>query len=235
MNEEYQSRTEKNKNKKQRGSLFRNRKEQSSGPSNSGSTFDKVFYILIAFLFLLLIAVVIFIMNFSDSSTEGVSEDIVQEEGMGSIRDLFADDSDQSDDDNQGDNSNTDQSEDEGEEETTDEDTEETTEDTEDDTEEETDDTNETQGDQSIINENPPHDPSYAIDFADGSSDRIEIRENVLAVTGIPQDDLIENWIGNDGPGRVEATVTQQSTGDQYVVYLQYGDGQWHVESVNPQ
>ena len=42
---------------------------------------------------------------------------------------------------------------------------------------------------------------------------------------------MIENWIGNDGPGRVEATVTEASTGQQYVVYLQYGEVEWHVES----
>lgn len=230
MKEEYQSRAEKNKHKNERGSLFRNRKKKSTGPRGSGSAFDKIFYILIAFLFLLLIAVVIFIMNFTGSSTEEVSEDLVQNEDMGSIRDLFADDPDQSEGESEPDGENQtadqdeNQSEDQNQEVSADEDA-----------EEETEEDSETQGDQSLINENPPHDPGYAVDYSDGSGDRVEIRNKVSAVTGIPENDLIENWIGNDGPGRVEATVTQYSTGNQYVVYLQYGEGQWHVESVNPQ
>lgn len=230
MSDDYQSRTEKNKNKHKSNRLFSRKDRQDQTNQGQGeqarrdrssSTFDKIFYVLIALLFLILVGFIIFIMNYSDDSTENVSEDLVQSETSDSIRDLFSRDRN----DEEGGEESGETSGDENQEDTSDE----AADEDEDESEEET------QGDESIINENPPHDPNHATDYSDGSADRLEIRENVLAVTGIPEGDLIENWIGNDGPGRVEATVTQASTGQQYVVYLQYGEGEWHVESVNPQ
>lgn len=83
-----------------------------------------------------------------------------------------------------------------------------------------------------VINDDPPYDPDHSTDFNDGSDDRLEIRSKVSDVTGIPESDLIERWIGNDGVARIEATVESRSTGAGYIVYLQYGEGEWHVESV---
>lgn len=232
MNDENQSRSARNKNRKKDSKWFTNRDKSSR---NSNSTFEKIFYILIALLFLLLVAFIIFIMNFSGNNTDNVSEDLVQTEGRDSIRELFSSDGDQSDEteenpESQEQTDDSAESTSDSEEQTDEKLQEDNEEDTEEEAEEET-----TEGDTSIINEDPPHDPSHAVDYSDGSSDRLEIRENVLQVTGIEAGNLTENWIGNDGPGRVEATVTDRSTGQQYVVYLSYGEGQWHVESMNPQ
>lgn len=225
MSEDYQSRSEKNKNRSPKDNLFKRRKKSGGASDRNNSAFDKIFYILIALLFLLLVAFIFFIMNYNDNNADNVSEDLAQSESRDSIRDLFSD--------NNEDAENTDAENSDAEQAETSE-SEEDQENTEEELEEE-EDTEETQGDLSIINENPPHEPGHATDYSEGSSDRLEIRELVQTVTGIPSGDYIENWIGNDGPGRVEATVTQASTGQQYIVYLSYGEGAWHVESVNPQ
>lgn len=234
MSDENQTRSSRNKKDNKDSKWF---KRSSKSSRNNNSTFDKIFYILIALLFLLLVAFIIFIMNFSGDNTANVSEDLIQTEGRDSIRELFSEDGEQTEEseedtdtaeqsaDSEDDSANTDEGSSEETDDQTDEDSE----------EEDTEDEESSDGDSSVINENPPHDPSYAVDYADGSADRIEIRENVLAATGIEAGNLTENWIGNDGPGRVEATVTDRETGQQYVVYLSYGEGQWHVESVNPQ
>ena len=75
-----------------------------------------------------------------------------------------------------------------------------------------------------------PHDTSHATDYGSGSADRVEIKERVMEVTGLG-DNLIESWVGNDGPGRVVATVSSRDQSEHYEVYLQYGDGSWSVES----
>src|SRR5699024_2024372 len=93
MNDENQTRSVRNKNLKKDSKWFTNRDKSSR---NSNSTFEKIFYILIALLFLLLVAFVIFIMNFSGNNTDNVSEDLVQTEGRDSIRELFSSDGDQS-------------------------------------------------------------------------------------------------------------------------------------------
>ncbi|EKU94006.1 Protein of uncharacterised function (DUF1510) [Alloiococcus otitis] len=222
MSDEYQTRAERNKNKKNQN--FARADKQDKRDKKKTSTFDKIFYILIALLFLILVAFIIVIMNFSDGRADNVSEDLVQEDTIGNIRDLFQADGSGDEGGEAGGQGEDPDQESEAEEEDTDQDDQE--EDPEDEEEGE-----DGQGDESIINENPPHDPNHATDYSDGSADRVEIRDKVQTVTGIAEGDLIENWIGNDGPGRVEATVTEASTGQQYVVYLQYGEGEWHVES----
>src|SRR5699024_11681482 len=51
-----------------------------------------------------------------------------------------------------------------------------------------------------------------SVDYNDGSNDRVQIKNEIMAATGL-NDDLIEWWIGNDGPGRVEATVSDRNSG----------------------
>src|SRR5699024_9292924 len=83
-------------------------------------------------------------------------------------------------------------------------------------------------GESEVVNEDAPHDTSHAVDYNDGSNDRVQIKNEIMAATGL-NDDLIEWWIGNDGTGRVEATVSDRNQTEIYQVYLQYGDGNWHV------
>jgi len=45
---------------------------------------------------------------------------------------------------------------------------------------------------------------------------------------------MIEHWIGNNGPGQVQATVSSRDGSESYVVNLQYGEGQYHVTNVQP-
>src|SRR5699024_11121229 len=49
----------------------------------------------------------------------------------------------------------------------------------------------------------------HSIDYNNGSQDRIEIKKAVSLVTGIPEDDMIEWWVGNGGGEQnVIATVS---------------------------
>ena len=67
-----------------------------------------------------------------------------------------------------------------------------------------------------------PHTTTYA----DGSDDRIEIREAVLMVTDLKEDNLEELWIGRGGEQKVIATVADKEITDIYRVYLDWIDGE---------
>ena len=96
--------------------------------------------------------------------------------------------------------------------------------------EEETEEPEETAESETGVNENAPLDTAHAVDYNDGYADRIAIKQKVMQATGLGND-LIENWIGNNGPGRVTADVYSPDKSEVYRVYLQYGDGDWHVTS----
>lgn len=98
--------------------------------------------------------------------------------------------------------------------------------------EEESEDETEEEDEQTIVNEDAPYDSDYAIDFNGGSADRIAIKEKIIEATGLGND-LIEYWVGNNGPGRVSATVASPDQSEIYEVKLQYGDGEWHVTNYN--
>ncbi len=95
---------------------------------------------------------------------------------------------------------------------------------------EEVEESEETDTDATSVNEDAPLDTDHAVDYNSGSADRIAIKEKVMQATGLGND-LIENWIGNNGPGRVTADVYSPDKSEVYRVYLQYGDGDWHVTS----
>lgn len=80
------------------------------------------------------------------------------------------------------------------------------------------------------VNENAPLDTGHAVDYSNGSADRVAIKAKVMEATGLGND-LIENWVGNNGPGRVTADVYSPDKSEVYRVYLQYGEGDWHVTS----
>ncbi|CEI83841.1 MULTISPECIES: YrrS family protein [Oceanobacillus] len=74
-------------------------------------------------------------------------------------------------------------------------------------------------------------------DFSDGSSDRVEIKRAVSKVTGLSEDGMIEHWVGNNGPDKVIATVSDSSNSENYRVFLDWVDGEgWQptqVEELN--
>ncbi|MDN6731742.1 MAG: YrrS family protein, partial [Atopostipes suicloacalis] len=84
-------------------------------------------------------------------------------------------------------------------------------------------------GEETIVSENDaPHDPEHNTDYNGGSADRVAIKEEIMKVTGLGSN-LIEYWVGNNGPGRVSATVASSDQSEIYEVHLQYGDGRWQV------
>lgn len=60
----------------------------------------------------------------------------------------------------------------------------------------------------------------HVTNYDDGSADRIEIKRATSIATGVAENDMVENWIGNNGDQRVTATITEISTGDIYKTYL---------------
>ncbi|WP_028274052.1 YrrS family protein [Atopococcus tabaci] len=73
----------------------------------------------------------------------------------------------------------------------------------------------------------------HTTDFSNGSQDRIEIKQAVSSVTGLNPDNMIEWWVGNDGPDKVVATVTDGDQTETYRVYLSWVDnGGWKPTKV---
>lgn len=86
---------------------------------------------------------------------------------------------------------------------------------------------------ETVVNEDAPIDESYAVNYNSGSADRVAIKEEIMQATGLGND-LIEYWVGNNGPGRVTATVANPDQSRIYEVQLQYGEGEWYVTSYQP-
>lgn len=73
----------------------------------------------------------------------------------------------------------------------------------------------------------------HVTNYNDGSADRIEIKRAVSQATGVPEGDMIENWVGNNGEQKVTATITQPSTGKIYRAYLSWVAQQgWQVTRI---
>ena len=72
-------------------------------------------------------------------------------------------------------------------------------------------------------NQEGPHDTT---DFAEGSADRVEIKRASSMASGIPESDIIEWWIGNDGPNRVEATISNRNESEIYRIYMEWVDNE---------
>lgn len=82
------------------------------------------------------------------------------------------------------------------------------------------------------VTENAPLDETHNTNYSEGSSDRVAIANAVSSVTGLNQSDMITWRVGNNGPGQVFAVMSDSGRNDVYRVLLQFGDGQWHVTSV---
>lgn len=63
-------------------------------------------------------------------------------------------------------------------------------------------------------------------DFAEGSADRVEIKQATSMASGIPENEIIEWWIGNDGHNRVEATISNRNESEIYRIYLEWVDNE---------
>jgi len=217
------------------------RKQQENKNESSSSGISKVYYWIIGILFIVLIGLVFFIFSQSgddvnieddsasdsemvEESPNGTNE---TESGTETEEDTSTDDTTDESDQTGVSDETTDETEDTAGTEDTEEDT------TEEDTSTDEDDTTDedtSEDDSTAVNEDAPLNESYAVDYSEGSADRIAIREQVMQTTGLGND-LIEWWVGNNGPGRVVATVSNGEQTEHYEVYLQYGDGSWHVTS----
>ena len=222
-------------------------------PKNPGKI-EKIYYVVIALLIVILGGLVIFIFsNRDDAVTEGDQdttpdselitdsgeEDETEEEPADETpaEDEEADEeTEESADETEDPDTHTDEDSE------TDADTADTEEDTEveDEPEEEVDETDEAaeedttdedEADDADINAEAPLDESYNINFGEGSSDRNAIAQNASAVSGISQSSMITWWVGNNGPGRAFTIVSDSGRNTVYRVELQYGEGSWHVTS----
>lgn len=73
----------------------------------------------------------------------------------------------------------------------------------------------------------------HTTDYEDGSADRLEIKEAILAVTEISEDNLIEHWIGNGGDQKVIATVEDRSNEQYFRISLSWIEAEgWQVTLV---
>lgn len=172
------------------------------------ASLNKVYYWIIAFLFFVLFLLVIFIFSKSrnkvDLNNNEKTDEVVQEEV------------------NNKDLTDEEKSKQEDQEDIKEEETDNNVEEIEEDNEEEN------SEEEIVVDEGAPYDSNHTIDFNGGSADRLAIKQEVMKVTGLGND-LIEYWVGNNGPGRVSATVASSDKSEVYQLDLQYGDGNWHV------
>ncbi|MFO8068557.1 MAG: DUF1510 family protein [Alkalibacterium sp.] len=211
---------------------------------------EKIYYIVIGLLIVILGGLVIFIFsNRDDVVTEGdqdsspeteIVTDTEEDDETGEETDTTDPESDQADEDNteESDQEAADQDED-TESEVTEEEavTEEEPEEAEEEPEEteetpDEDDSAEEETSEAEINTDAPLDESHTMNFNDGSSDRIAVDQNASAVTGIDQNDMTTWWVGNNGLGRAFTVVSDSGQNNVYRVDLQYGEGEWHVTGV---
>lgn len=207
--------------KESRRARRRNEKNQDDARDKNG--INRGYYIVIGVLVLILVGLVIFLFTRDDDSINLDSEEETS---------LVGDTSDTTEENNDDLNDNTTEneepsSEDESEETNATNDADEENED-----EEETDEETETDaevGETVVVNEDAPHDPSYEVDYNEGSADLATIVDEAREATGL---ETFTQWfVAYDGPAQVVATVANTSQSEYYEVYLQYGDGNWHVTS----
>ncbi|GEN50731.1 YrrS family protein [Alkalibacterium pelagium] len=221
-----------------------NRKNNSpntpKGPKNN--TPEKIYYGIIAVLLVVLIGIMVFIFMNRESAvdfdadtgtpdseiltdTEEEDEEEVDPEEEPDDEDDVEEEPAEEDQNGNGEEEATDTDEEPG-----DDSDDETAEETEDETEEDEEDTSDETSFE--VTEDAPLDESHNTNYSEGSSDRVAIANAVSSVTGLNQSDMITWRVGNNGPGQVFAVMSDSGRNDVYRVLLQFGDGQWHVTSV---
>lgn len=182
---------------------------------------EYIYYAIIGVLLVILLGIALFIFSNWDNATDS-SED----NGMFDSEELI-------DSDNDEENSLTQEDVEDGdvEEQDTEEDNNVDGETDSDEQSTEEDETDESDEDniQVSINDNAPLDESHATNFGEGSADRVAIANLVSSVTGLDQTSMITWRVGNNGPGRVFAIMSDRGQNEVYRTFLQYGEGEWHV------
>lgn len=210
----------------------RERKKQDvqSDRSVSDNKISKVYYIVIGILFLILIGLIVFIfsrggddVNLNDNNTENPVEDVQPDDPAGEPAEPA-----ETEDPDTGETDSVDEEPANTEDPADDPDANTDEEIQEEDLDADAEDLDE--GETETVNSDAPHDASHSVDYNSGSADRVAIKNQIMQATGLGSD-LTEWWIGNDGPGRVKATVSDSANTTYYDVFLQYGDGNWHVTS----
>ncbi|SDJ61099.1 YrrS family protein [Alkalibacterium thalassium] len=198
------------------------------GPKNN--TPEKIYYGIIAVLLVVLIGIMAFIFMNRESAVDFDADNGTPDS------EFLTDTEDEDEVDVEEEPAEEDQNNN-GEEEASDTDEEpvddsddETAEDTEVDSEEEEENTSDETSYE--VTENAPLDETHNTNYSEGSSDRVAIANAVSSVTGLNQSDMITWRVGNNGPGQVFAVMSDSGRNDVYRVLLQFGDGQWHVTSV---
>lgn len=62
----------------------------------------------------------------------------------------------------------------------------------------------------------------HTTDFSTGSQDRTEINEAVRSVTGLSAGNMTEWWVGGNGPSQVTVTASTNDQSEVYRVFLQF-------------
>ena len=140
------------------------KKEKSDLQAKSKASLNKVYYWVIAFLFLILLLLVFFIFTKSDDKVKLDSKDALTEKVEENEKNL---------EDKTTSNSEKESSEEEKEENQNDPSKE--TEDSEEESEEDLE-----SGEEIQVNEEAAHDPDHETDFSDGSADRLAIKEEIM-------------------------------------------------------
>lgn len=77
----------------------------------------------------------------------------------------------------------------------------------------------------------------HTTDYTDDSQDRIEIARAAAMVTGLDEESMNTNWVGNDGEQQVFTVVSSSDYSEVYRVFLSWVDGEgWQptkVEELN--
>lgn len=195
------------------------------------SKVDKVYYIVITVLILILVGLVTYFFFLRDNSTSQVSENVApSSEIISETDESNTQNSDQNEieEENQSETTDSEETSDENSEQVTEEEVEE-----EEDIEEDSEvaDVEEVESDDPLVEEaytgewspiGTSQSGEHTTDFSDGSQDRVEISEAVSSVTGLEAGSMTEWWIGGNGPSQVEATVSSQDESEVYRVYLQF-------------
>lgn len=187
------------------------------------SKVDKIYYIVITVLILILVGLVTYFFFLRDNGSSQVSENVAPSSEIVTETD---DSETQSSDQTEIEEEEQNQSETTDSEETSDENAEPATEE-----DSEVADVEEVESDDPLVEEaytgewspiGTSQSGEHTTDFSDGSQDRIEISEAVSSVTGLEAGSMTEWWVGGNGPSQVEATVSSQDESEVYRVYLQF-------------
>src|SRR5690625_2182473 len=74
---------------------------------------------------------------------------------------------------------------------------------------------------------------SHTTDYSEGSADRVEIKEAIIAATGLDSDNMVEWKVENGGDQKVLATVSDHDETEVYRIYLSWVDGDgWQITKI---